>query len=162
MSLTFLSIGVYGFDEAGFFNALVNHRIDTFCDIRLRRGMRGSRYAFVNSTYVQQKLKALGIHYVHRKDLAPSVAVRSQQKETDAAQDVTKRTRMVLSEAFIRAYEDECLNAFDPASFVKSFGSTTQRVILFCVECHPDACHRSLVARRLERDLDLHVEHIIP
>jgi hypothetical protein len=162
MSLSFVTIGVYGFDEPGFFKALVNNKVDTFCDIRMRRGMRGSRYAFVNSTYLQQKLLELGIRYVHRKDLAPSTAVRSQQKEIDAAQDVTKRARTALSEAFIRAYEDECLQSFDAVFFVKSFDSAAHRVALFCVEQHPDACHRSLVANKLEQDLNIHVEHIMP
>ncbi len=162
MCIRVFTIGVYGFDETEFFSALVNHDIDTFCDIRLRRGMRGSRYAFVNSTYLQQKLEVLGIRYIHRKDLAPSATVRNKQKAADAAEDITKRTRMVLGEAFIRAYEDECLRSFDVAAFIESFGPTAQRIALFCVERHPDACHRSLVTRKMEQDLSLTVEHIIP
>jgi hypothetical protein len=35
-------------------------------------------------------------------------------------------------------------------------------VALFCVEREPAACHRSLVAARLSRDLGLDVEHLGP
>ena len=37
-----------------------------------------------------------------------------------------------------------------------------QVVCLFCVEGIPEACHRSLVAEKLSRDLGLPVEHIRP
>ncbi|GHT08753.1 hypothetical protein AGMMS49525_17880 [Bacteroidia bacterium] len=53
------TIGVYGSTEKEFFNKLVENRIDTFCDIRQRRGVRGSEYAFVNNNYLQRKLAAL-------------------------------------------------------------------------------------------------------
>lgn len=53
-----LTIGVYGKTESQFFDALKNADIDTFCDIRKRRGVRGSQYAFVNSTKLQSRLAA--------------------------------------------------------------------------------------------------------
>lgn len=56
-----VTIGVYGFNEADFFQAVQDAGIDTFCDIRMRRSMRGSQYAFANSTYLQQRLYDLGI-----------------------------------------------------------------------------------------------------
>ena len=36
------TIGVYNSTEQEFFNKLVDNNIDTFCDIRQRRGVRGS------------------------------------------------------------------------------------------------------------------------
>lgn len=162
MTPLLFTIGVYGSDEGQFFDALVKHQIDTFCDIRLRRGMRGSRYAFVKSTALQQQLQIRGVRYIHRKDLAPSAYARSQQRAEDVSQAVAKRDRTRLSAAFIRAYEAECLSSFDGAAFMQSLGLAPQRVVLFCVERHPDACHRSLIARRLEHDLGLQVEHILP
>ncbi len=68
----FVTIGVYGFDEAGFFQALQDAGVDTFCDIRRRRGVRGSAYAFANSQRLQGRLAELGIRYIYRSDLAPS------------------------------------------------------------------------------------------
>ena len=36
MKIKIITIGVYGFDETGFFDALCNAQVDTFCDIRMR------------------------------------------------------------------------------------------------------------------------------
>ena len=69
-----VTIGVYGFDEARFFEALRKVKVDTFCDIRNRRGVRGSTYAFANSLRLQARLAELGIRYLYRKDLAPTKA----------------------------------------------------------------------------------------
>ena len=38
----------------------------------------------------------------------------------------------------------------------------TQVVALFCVEKEPEACHRSLVADKLAKELKLEVENIVP
>ena len=45
------TIGVYGSTENSFFEKLAQSRIDLFCDIRQRRGVRGSQYKYVNSIY---------------------------------------------------------------------------------------------------------------
>ena len=45
------TIGVYNSSETHFFDKLKNNHIDVFCDIRQRRGVRGRKYAFVNSLY---------------------------------------------------------------------------------------------------------------
>lgn len=41
------TIGVYNSTELQFFKKLSENNIDTFCDIRQRRGGRGREYAFV-------------------------------------------------------------------------------------------------------------------
>ena len=78
-----VTIGVYGFDESSFFEALREADVDTFCDIRARRGLRGATYAFANSQRLQERLAELGIRYIHRKDLAPTRAARDRQAQTD-------------------------------------------------------------------------------
>lgn len=80
-----VTIGVYGFDETGFFEALRSAGVDVFCDIRARRGVRGSTYAFANSVRLQARLAEMGVRYLHRKDLAPTQAVRDRQAEADRA-----------------------------------------------------------------------------
>lgn len=45
--MEFFTIGVYNSNENTFFKKLVDNRIDTFCDIRQRRGVRGAEYAFI-------------------------------------------------------------------------------------------------------------------
>ena len=54
--MKFVTIGVYGSDEATFFEALQRAGVDTFCDIRWRRGVRGAKYAFANSARLQKRL----------------------------------------------------------------------------------------------------------
>lgn len=157
-----VTIGVYGFDRERFFQALLDARVDTFCDIRRRRGMRGSTYAFVNSSSLQERLGELGIRYLHFKNLAPSHELRAEQKREDEKLGIAKRTRTTLEPAFIQAYEHECLSAFNSLEFIEQLGEDAQVIGLFCVEREPQACHRSLAAKRIARDLELHVEHIMP
>ena len=157
-----VTIGVYGFDEAGFFNALCNAEIDTFCDIRNRRGVRGATYAFANSKRLQARLSELGIRYIYRKDLGPTKAVREKQAAVDKAMKTAKRKRTELGEAFIEAYHTECLDAFDPQSLLDELESDAKVVALFCVETAPEACHRSLVADKLAKTFNLEVEDILP
>ena len=162
MKSKIVTIGVYGFDQDSFFQALVTAGVDTFCDIRFRRGMRGSTYAFVNSSRLQRRLGELGIRYVHIKDLAPNQAIREMQKQEDKKLREAKRTRTMLGQTFIQAYEQECLSTFDSRAFIKELGDEAHIIGLFCVEREPEACHRSLAAKRLARDLELQVEHIKP
>ena len=156
------TIGAYGFTAEAFFGALERARIDTFCDIRRRRGVRGSEYAFANSARLQERLSELGINYIHRLDLAPTEEVRSIQEEADHASRTARRKRNELSPNFAAAYRDKCLRSFDSRDFVGSLGADAKRVVLFCVEREPAACHRSLVAERLCNDLGIKVEHLTP
>ncbi len=56
--MEFFTIGVYNSSENEFFNKLTENHIDTFCDIRQRRGVRGSQYSFVKypMLYIQRTL----------------------------------------------------------------------------------------------------------
>ena len=157
-----VTIGVYGWEEERFFRALQDATVDTYCDVRQRRGVRGREYAFANSARLQSRLSELGIHYVHRRDLAPSPELRSVQSVVDAASRVAKRQRAVLSTEFTLAYADRHLTDFDSRSFVASLGDDARVVALFCVEREPAACHRSLLADRLAHDLGLRVRHLTP
>lgn len=162
MKIKIVTIGVYGFDETSFFDALCKAKVDTFCDIRNRRGVRGATYAFANSKRLQARLAELGIRYIHRKDLGPTKAVREKQAAADKATKTAKRKRTELGGAFIEAYHAECLDAFDPQSLLDELESDVQVVALFCVETAPEACHRSLVAEKLAKTFNLDVEDILP
>ncbi|MGZ3615942.1 MAG: DUF488 family protein [Ktedonobacteraceae bacterium] len=157
-----VTIGAYGFDQESFFQALLDAKVDTFCDIRMRRGMRGSKYAFVNSSSLQKRLGELDIQYMYLKDLAPDHEIRAMQKHEDERLGITKRTRKVLGQTFIQAYEKECLSTFNTVEFIEQLEQNAQVIGLFCVEREPEACHRSLAAKRIAQDLELQVEHITP
>jgi uncharacterized protein (DUF488 family) len=155
-----VTIGVYGFSEERFFGALRQAGVDTFCDIRARRGLRGGLYAFANSARLQKRLGEMGIRYLHLKELAPSAEVREAQDKADKASQVGKRKREALSPVFVEAYRRERLAGYDSREFLERVGPDARVVALFCVEGQPQACHRSLVAEKLAEELGVEVEHV--
>ncbi|MDE0480996.1 MAG: DUF488 family protein [Candidatus Poribacteria bacterium] len=76
--------------------------VDTFCDIRSRRGVRGATYAFANSKRLQARLAELGIRYIHRKDLGPTKAVREKQAAADKATKTAKRNGLNLEKRLLK------------------------------------------------------------
>lgn len=158
------TIGVYGFSEAQFFRTLQDASVDTFCDIRWRRGVRGAEYAFANWTRLEQRLSELGIRYFHFRDLAPSPMLRQVQAEADKLAGQAKRKRVALGELFIDGYRKQQLSGLDSRRFLEQLGSEARVVALFCVEREPAACHRSLLAERLKQDLaeQIEVVHLTP
>ncbi|MEL6769438.1 MAG: DUF488 domain-containing protein [Bacteroidota bacterium] len=158
--LCLVTLGVYGSTEDSFFGALQNNGVDTFVDVRQRRGLRGSKYAYANSTRLQERLAELGIRYVHLKDLAPTPSVRDRQKEADKRTGVAKRDRDRLGDAFVEAYRSEVLEPYDLAAFFEVLPDDTRVAALFCVERAPAACHRSLLAEALREKYDLEVDHV--
>jgi uncharacterized protein (DUF488 family) len=157
-----ISIGVYGFTESSFFAALKESNVDTFCDLRQRRGVRGSQYAFVNSQRLQEKLREMDIRYIHVRELAPTEAIRNKQKEEDNRLGVLKRERNTLGPAFIDAYRQGCLADFNTSEFLTTLGPSATVICFFCVEREPLACHRSLVIQQLVQDLGFETKDILP
>lgn len=155
-----VTFGLYGDDELTFFQKLLAAKIDLFCDIRRRRGVRGSQYAFVNSIRLQTRLSELGIAYIHIKELAPTEEVREVQKRIDKSARTAKRQRDELSDEFVKAYHQACLADFSASDFLDALPGTPEIIGLFCVERAPAACHRSLVAAELANQLNLEVTHL--
>lgn len=143
-----LTIGVYGFTAERFFESLVDADCDLLCDIRARRGVRGRDYAFANSKRLQQALAARQIEYRHYPELAPTLEIRALQKAADASFGVAKRQRDELHPVFVEAYEG-LLATPDAEAALAAIAGGAAAPALFCVERLPQACHRSLVARRL-------------
>ncbi len=162
MTIQLKTIGVYGFTEESFFETLQSAEIDTFIDIRQRRGVRGSTYAFANSQRLQARLAQLGINYLHLKELAPTLEIRRKQDEADKAGKTPKRKRTTLGEVFISAYQAQILDPFDPQTLLNQLPSNAKTIVLFCVERQPTACHRSLVAEKLHHNLGWPVENLLP
>lgn len=155
------TIGVYGSTEESFFGKLTQRRIDLFCDIRQRRGVRGSQYKYVNSNYLQAKLFEMGIKYLYVKELAPTKEIRQKQKDADKLNNETKKQRTSLGNVFVSEYNKRILNKFDKDNFIKDLNdSGVQNIVLFCVEEHAEACHRSLVAQSLANELETKVVNL--
>lgn len=159
--MDFFTIGVYNSTEGAFFDKLTQNKIDTFCDIRQRRGVRGAKYSFVNSNRLQQKLNYLDIQYGYIPELAPTTEIRDLQKESDLEKGESKRERQELGKVFIIEYKNQILKNFDFESFFEKLNQIgAKRVVLFCVEEHPEACHRSIVAEKLTNNFSYKITHL--
>ena len=146
----FHTIGAYGSAENEFFEKLVQNNIDTLIDIRRRRAVRGSEYAFANSNRLQDKLAKLAIRYIHEPGLAPTEEMITAQGAADKMNKVARRQRTELSPSFKKSYTNEVLSVFNLEQFAETLGKTkAKRVAFFCVEKSPEACHRFLVCERL-------------
>ena len=149
--MKFFTIGVYNSTEEEYFNKLNKNKIDTFCDIRQIRGVRGAKYSFVNSNRLQAKLKQLNIKYYHIIELAPTSEIRGLQKKEDLRRGELQRSRSSIGEPFAKAYKKMILSKFDFDAFILKLNENgANQVVLFCVEENPEACHRSIVAEELK------------
>ena len=145
------TIGVYGLSEKEFFQKLIDNNIDAFCDIRLRRAVRGAQYAFANSQRLQNKLAGLSITYLHETGLAPTTEIIKLQDKFDKEHKIQRRKREELTDVFKAAYKNRILSKFDIRQFIKGLeNSGTKKLVLFCVEKSPNACHRSLVTDKIK------------
>lgn len=154
------TIGVYGFDRSSFLETLESASVTIVLDLRQRRGVRGSAYAWANARQLQSALAEAGIGYTHLKEMAPTTELRELQYREDARRGEGKRSRSVLADEYVRRYTAEILDRVDLAPIVKWIGAGS--AALLCVERDPEACHRSLVAERLGRECDVPVRHLRP
>src|SRR3954453_1927257 len=156
----FTTIGVYGLDGPGFIRALQEAEVGIVLDVRQRRGVRGSEYAWANAQRLQAALGEAGIGYSHLKELAPTTEMRQLQYAEDARLGEGKRNRTALAPAYVERYTEEVLERVDLGPVVQWIGKSS--AALLCVERDPEACHRSLVAERLRREWGFEVEHLRP
>ena len=148
--MEFFTIGVYNSTEKEFFDKLIQNKIDTFCDVRQRRGVRGAKYSFVNSNRLQQKLNELEIKYGYIPDLAPTTEIRELQKEIDEENGQLKSQRLELGKVFVIEYKNKILEKFNFDLFFENLERiSANRIVLFCVEEHAEACHRSVIANKI-------------
>ena len=157
---TVATVGVYGFDRESFLAALSGARVELLLDVRQRRGVRGSEYAWANARRLQAALAEAGIGYSHLKELAPTTEMRQLQYAEDEKRGEGKRSRSVLAPAYVERYTEEVLDSVDLAPVVNWIGNSP--AALLCVERDPEACHRSLIAERLREEFGFEVEHLRP
>jgi uncharacterized protein (DUF488 family) len=155
------TIGVYGFTGESFLDALREADVRQVLDVRQRRGVRGSEYAWANSKRLQAALADAGIEYRHEPELAPTTELRQLQYAEDARQGVGKRSRAELAPEYVSRYTAEILARVDLARLVEGMPAHGAAALL-CVERDPEACHRSLIAAALESDYGAAVTHIRP
>jgi uncharacterized protein (DUF488 family) len=162
VSSSIVTIGVYGFDLPDFLDALTAANVGLLADVRQRRGVRGSRYAWANSQRLQAALAGAGIAYSHHRELAPTTELRHVQYAADDRLGVGKRSRAVLDPEYRDRYIGEILDHADLDALVAELPAGGAALALFCVEADPEACHRSLIADRLAARYGLAVTHVRP
>ena len=155
-----VTIGVYGFELETFLRALEDAGVETVVDVRQRRGVRGPQYAWANSQRLQESLDEAGFGYRHMKELAPTNALRQLQYRQDARLGEGKRSRTRIAPQFAHGYTEEILDRADLSAIAELAAEGLPA--LLCVERDPEACHRSLIAERLERDWGFEVRHLLP
>jgi uncharacterized protein (DUF488 family) len=158
---TIATVGVYGADLERFLAALRANDVRQVVDVRRRRGVRGSEYAWANATRLEAALAKAGIAYRHHKELAPTTELRQVQYAADDRAHVGKRSRRELAPAFAEQYAREILDGADLETVVSELPAEGAAALL-CVERDPEACHRSLLAERLAAEYDLSIVHIRP
>ena len=156
-----VTIGVYEFDLPAFLAALSAANVGLLIDVRQRRGVRGSTYAWANARRLQAALADAGIAYRHERELAPSTELRRLQYAADDRLGVGKRSRAVLDSEYRERYIHEILDHADLDALVAELPAETASALL-CVEADPEACHRSLIAERLAERHGLTVTHVRP
>ena len=153
------TVGVYGCSGDAFLGLLRSENVRQIIDVRQRRGVRGSEYAWANARRLQASLAGAGIDYRHHPELAPTTELRHLQYAEDARQGVGKRSRAVLAPEYVERYTREILDAADLRPLVAELPAGGLGA-LFCVERDPEACHRSLIAARLAEEHGLEVVHL--
>jgi uncharacterized protein (DUF488 family) len=155
------TIGIYGWTLESFLAVLRAANVRVVLDVRQRRGVRGSEYAWANSLRIQAALEDAGIHYRHHKELAPTTGLRQVQYAADARQGIGKRSRVELAPEYRRRYLEEILDRVDLSELVREL-PTEGLAALMCVERDPEACHRSLIAERLAAECGVAVIDLRP
>lgn len=122
--------------------------------------MRGPEYAWANARRLQDALSEAELGYRHLKELAPTTEMRQLQYREDARLGEGKRSRTKLAPEYTRRYTEEILDPFDLSELAGL--AAEARPALLCVERDPEACHRSLIAQRLEREWGMDVRHLRP
>lgn len=155
------TIGVYCFSSETFQQTLAAADVRLLVDVRQRRGVRGSQYAWANSRRLQASLAEAGIAYRHHRELAPTTELRQLQYREDDRTGVGKRSRQRLAPEYASRYLSEILDRAPLEPLLDELPADG-RAALFCVECAAAACHRSLVAERLVQRYGFEVIHLGP
>ena len=155
------TIGVYGFSVDEFLAALRGADVRILLDVRQRRGVRGREYSWANAKRLQAALADAGIEYRHHQEFAPTTELRRLQYREDDRQGVGKRSRVELAPVYARRYTAEILDRADLSALAAELPADGAAA-LFCVERDPEACHRSLVAQRLDAEHGVAVTHLRP
>lgn len=131
------TIGYEGRTLEGFLNVLIQDEVTVLCDVRQNPMSR--KYGFSKST-LQKSCEGVGIRYEH----LPELGIASENRRG-------LKTRKDYDNLF-DAYTHESLpKQLNVLKKIMSWIEKSERVVLTCYERLPEQCHRTCVAKELER-----------
>lgn len=131
------TIGYEGRTLEGFLNTLLHDEVTVLCDVRQNPLSR--KYGFSKST-LQISCEGVGIRYEH----IPELGIASENRRD-------LKTRKDYDTLFY-AYTHESLpKQLNVLKKIMSWIQRGDRVVLTCYERLPEQCHRTCVAKELER-----------
>lgn len=131
------TIGYEGRTLEGFLNALIKNKVTVLCDVRQNPMSR--KYGFSKST-LQKHCEGIGIRYEHLPELGIASENRRELK--------TQKDYDALFNAYLHENLPKQLNALEK---IMSWIERGERVALTCYERLPEQCHRTCIAKELER-----------
>ncbi|HJX09604.1 MAG TPA: DUF488 domain-containing protein [Candidatus Binatia bacterium] len=131
------TIGYEGRTLEGFLNALIQDEVTVLCDVRHNPLSR--KYGFSKST-LQKSCEGVGIRYEHLPELGIASENRRGLK--------TLKDYDNLFDAYIHESLPKQLNVLKK---IMSWIEKGERVALTCYERLPEECHRTCMAKELER-----------
>ena len=158
---TIATVGVYESSLDEFLDTLKRHRVAMVVDVRQRRGVRGREYAWANSLRLQAALAQAAIQYRYVPELAPTTELRQLQYREDDRLNLGKRSRVELAEEYRRRYLRKVLDRVDLGAVFASLPDEATSALL-CVERDARACHRSLIAARLQAQYGVPILNLVP
>lgn len=129
------TIGYERFAQAQWLDALARHNIEVVVDVR---DLPLSRKPGFSKSRLEHTLADRGIRYVHLRSLGNPKVLRQALKDGLAFEEFATLFRHRLDDA-------------KPALAELRMLAVNARVCLLCFEEDPRACHRSLVAERVQR-----------
>ena len=79
----------------------------------------------------------------------------------DKKNGISKSARIEIGKVFEIEYKNKILSQFDFDKLIHTLKeNNSQKIALFCVEEHPEACHRSIVAKALHLKYNNFIKHL--
>jgi hypothetical protein len=131
------TIGYEGRTLEGFLNALTQDEVTVLCDVRQNPMSR--KYGFSKST-LQKSCEGVGIRYEH----LPELGIASENRRG-------LKTRKDYDNLFDAYKHDSLPKQLNVLKKIMRWIKKGERVALTCYERLPEKCHRTCVAKELER-----------
>ncbi len=132
---TLYTTGYQGYEVADFVAHLKSHRVQTLLDVRERPASRKKGFS---KSPLRETLEENGIRYVHLRELGSPKDLRVNYHDRGDYQTFHQEYARYL------ATQPEALD--EAESWAR-----TSTVCLMCLERDPNQCHRTVVARQIER-----------